>query len=309
MSYWLPVTRFIHLAASILMAALFVFNAVVLFPVVSCNKAHRGSEFAAGRLFWLCFSLTFLSGFVWFLIVSTNVSGAASPFEVDPQTYWLVLTQTRFGHVWLFRLLCGLILAALFLVRSPDLIKALFAVVIVASLGGISHAAAGSTSPRGVALAGDVGHLVAASFWPGGLLPFLLYITAETRRTLPRSWIVVARVCQRFSTVSLLSVLFLAATGVSNAFFIVGDLHSLFATAYGRLLSLKIAVFALMLGFGACNLLVLKPRLLAFEDLGGQTSPPAPVLWLARSVLCETVLGAGILLIVGYLGAMPPPMH
>jgi copper resistance protein D len=138
-----------------------------------------------------------LSGMVWFLIVSTNMSGAASPLAIDPQTYWLVLAQTEFGYVWLFRFFCCLILAALFLMRSPDLIKALFAVVIVASLGGISHAAANSTSLGGLALTGDVAHLVASSFWPGGLLPFLLYVHAETRGTLPKSWMVVARVWLR----------------------------------------------------------------------------------------------------------------
>jgi copper resistance protein D len=291
------------------MAAPFVFKTVVLFPATSSKKAPAGSGFGASSLFWFCFSLTLLSGMVWFLIVSTTMSGTASPLAIDPQTYWLVLAQTEFGHVWLFRFFGCLILAALFLTPSPDMIKALFAVMIVASLGGISHAAANSTSLRGLALAGDVTHLVACSFWPGCLLPFLLYVHAETRGTLPKSWIVVARVCRRFSTVSLLSVLFLAATGVSNAIFIVGDLHALVETGYGRLLLLKIAIFVLMLGFGACNLLVLKPRLLALGHLESETNPPAPVILLVRSVLCETVLGAGILLIVGYLGSTPQTMH
>ena len=309
MSQWFPVTRFIHFAASILMAAPFVFNAVVLFPATDGEKAPRRSGIAAGGLFWVCFTLTLLSGMAWFLIVSTTMSGDASPLAVDPQTYWVVLSQTVFGHVWLLRFLCCLVLVALFLAGCPDVIKALIAVVIVALLSVISHAAANSTNLRGVSLTGDAGHLVASCFWPGGLFPFLLYVRAEMLGPFPKSWIMVARVCQRFSTVSLLSVLFLAATGLSNAIFIVGDLHSLFGTDYGRLLLVKIVSFVLMLGFGACNLLVLKPRLLALGCLESETCTPSPVVWLVRSVLCETVLGICVLLIVGYLGTMPPPMH
>jgi hypothetical protein len=63
MSQLLPLTRFIHFAASILMAALFVFNAVVLFPATSSKKALSGSGFGAGSLFWFSHFCRAWSGF------------------------------------------------------------------------------------------------------------------------------------------------------------------------------------------------------------------------------------------------------
>jgi hypothetical protein len=34
-----------------------------------------------------------------------------------------------------------------------------------------------------------------------------------------------------------------------------------------------------------------------------------PMSSLIRSVACETFLAAGVVLVVGFLGATPPPMH
>jgi hypothetical protein len=64
-------------------------------------------------------------------------------------------------------------------------------------------------------------------------------------------------------------------------------------------------------GFGACNLLVLKPRLirLAVVENQAESSVQKPFKLLVRNVICETLLAAGVLLIVGYLGVTPPPVR
>jgi hypothetical protein len=49
----------------------------------------------------------------------------------------------------------------------------------------------------------------------------------------------------------------------------------------------------------------------AFQNslLEKQTGALKLVASLYRNVVCETVLAAGVLLIVGLLGVIPPPMH
>jgi putative copper export protein len=64
-----------------------------------------------------------------------------------------------------------------------------------------------------------------------------------------------------------------------------------------------------MICFGAWNLLVLKPRLARLAEVEKQKGALELVASLYRNVVCETVLAAGVLLIVGLLGVIPPPMH
>jgi hypothetical protein len=75
--------------------------------------------------------------------------------------------------------------------------------------------------------------------------------------------------------------------------------RDLIATGYGRLLFLKIGLFAAMLAIAAVNKFHLTPR------LAGAPARRA----LLRNSLAETVLGAGVLLLVGALGTMQPAAH
>jgi len=104
---------------------------------------------------------------------------------------------------------------------------------------------------------------------------------------------------------SLLVVAALAATGLTNSYFLVGSLRALVTTGYGRLLTLKLFLFSIMIGFGACNLLRFKPQLpLANKENDMQRDA---LRKLMRNVIAELCLGTLVVLIVGALGATPPP--
>lgn len=96
------------------------------------------------------------------------------------------------------------------------------------------------------------------------------------------------------------------ATGIVNAWILVGSLHALIATGYGRLVMLKIALFATMLLFAAANRLWLTPRLAL--STGGE-----PQLEAFRQLTCnsmiEIALALMIFAIVGVLGTMHPAIH
>lgn len=133
-------------------------------------------------------------------------------------------------------------------------------------------------------------HLVAMAAWLGGLVPLVMVLWwARTDRALLR--VVVA--C--FSGVALVSVATLTLTGLYLAWVQVGSLQALLPTTYGRALLVKLGLFALLIGLGALNLLVLAPHL-------GWRSGRS----LRRTVGVELAVGSVLLLAVGVLTGVAP---
>jgi putative copper resistance protein D len=161
----------------------------------------------------------------------------------------------------------------------------------------ISHAAAASMQPLG--LLGDMVHLCTVGTWIGGLVPLVIFL-ARTRASLGET---VAQVLQRFSTLSLCSVSVIVVSGVSNSWLLVGSIHALFTTLYGRLLLFKLVLFGILVGFGARNRLAIKMNL-----VGAQTGSDFP-RQLRRNAICEACLGAAVVAIVACLGVRPPAVH
>ena len=312
---WLALARTIQIAASVLLAGLFAFKLVVLAPVASRHK--RVDQFQlrlkglCGRLALAAWGVVIVSALAWFGLVAASISGAATPLDIDGDTLRTVLLQTQFGHLWACRLGCCLVLGILLLMGSHEVVTAVFSFAILALLAAAGHsgAIAGNVGP--LPMIGDIGHLIAAALWPGGLVPLLIVLLHQGRAVDQSSERFAADVVRRFSAVSFVVVGLLVATGLLNTYFIVGSTAALFTTDYGRLLLLKIALFILMLGLGAWNLLVLKPRLSRAAMVESQAAAAAtmPIQLLIRSVACETFLAAGVVLVVGFLGTTPPPMH
>ena len=93
-------------------------------------------------------------------------------------------------------------------------------------------------------------------------------------------------------------------SGLSNSWLLVGSIGALFTTPYGLLLLFKLTLFALLLGLGARNRLMIKtapgPKAIRCSDLLSQ---------LRRNVICEICLGLLLVAIVGWLGITPPARH
>lgn len=108
-------------------------------------------------------------------------------------------------------------------------------------------------------------------------------------------------IVQRFSTLSLYCVSVLVVSGPANAWLLVGSFTALFTTRYGALLLFKLALFAIPLGFGARN------RLLVKANLRPTDPPPDLLAQVRRNLRWEIGLGLGVVVVVGWLGATPPP--
>jgi putative copper resistance protein D len=191
--------------------------------------------------------------------------------------------------------------------RAWQCIGAIIATTLLGSLAWAGHAGATLGVERSIHLTADAAHLIAAGLWPGGLLPLTLVLLQACRSSQLSLLLAASAITRRFSALSLLVVAALAATGLTNSYFLVGSLHALVTTGYGRLLTLKVLLFVIMISFGACNLLRFKPQLaLANEQNAKQRDA---LRKLMRNVIAELCIGTLIVLIVGALGATPPPRH
>jgi putative copper resistance protein D len=259
------------------------------------------------------------SGIVWFWIVLARMTGGGLWEMPGIDSIGVAITQTQFGRLWTWRL--GLMflftIANLFArrkcrtflwsSRAWQYAGLIIAITLLASITWAGHAGATIGAGRPIHLTVDSAHLIAAGLWPGGLLPLTLLLVRASRSREPSLLLASGAITRRFSAVSLLVVGALAATGLTNSYFLVGSLPALVTTTYGRLLVMKLFLFSIMIGFGACNLLRFKPQLaLANEQNARQ---PDALRKLMRNVIAELCIGILIVLIVGALGATPPPRH
>ena len=304
----LIITRAVHIAASMLLAGAVTFDlsALGLTSRSGSNNLNDVELRLIHLVFWSLIT-ALLSALCWFWLEVASMSELSLKNTLSATAWGTVLFETQFGRVWQLRL--GLIAAGFPLVASAlarvkarrMLIAVLWpvSVVLLASLAWISHAAAAGMAPLG--LLGDMLHLCAAGLWIGGLLPLAIFLV-RVRPSFSLGETVV-RVVRRFSMLSLCCVTVLIVSGISNSWLLVGSVHALFTTPYGQLLLFKLALFSVLIGFGARNLLAIK-----------STSPADQthtdfLQRLRRNVITEICLGAAVIVIVACLGVTPPAGH
>jgi copper transport protein len=145
---------------------------------------------------------------------------------------------TRFADASLWRL--GLLVVGGFaLVRRWWPAAAIAAVGALATFGWAGHA--GSGDLVGLALGADVVHLAAVSVWLGGLAILATCVVRTGDDA-------VAAVAPRFSRVAFAAVAAVVATGAFQGWRQTRSLDALDGTTYGRLLLVKIALVAVLIG-------------------------------------------------------------
>lgn len=166
--------------------------------------------------------------------------------------------------------------------------------------GAAGHAA--QTSPRGLTLALDWAHLGAGSVWLGGLVGLLVLWFALPKRERAAA----LSVCvQRFSTVALVAVAVLAASGLGEAVDHLPALGALWLTGYGQAILVKTGLLAAALLIASGNLLRSRPRLIAARERPALGEPAARLL--RRLVSGEVVVVAGVVFAATVLSSLAPP--
>lgn len=310
MDYALVLARALHFAATVSACGVVVFAVFIAEPVIAtAARSGSPSEWRTlyarlSRVFWFSLALAFVADVAWFISTVAGIADRPASQIFSDDVAWTVLTSTKFGHVWVLRLVLGVLLAASTW-RGFDgkpiwqrLFQLLLAVGLVASLAWTGHADATPGLQGDVHLVADVLHLIAASAWLGGLLPYVLFLMA-VRGGEASSRAAAVKATQRFSILGILAVETIFVTGFVNSWNLVGGFGALVATNYGRLLLVKIVLFLTMVGFAAVNRFCLAPRL----ALDGATRD------LERNSLIEVALGLLVLSIVGALGTLSPAIH
>jgi putative copper resistance protein D len=312
----LVAVRAIHFAATLMLAGAIIFGALISGPVL-----HRTDGVASTvlrlrllRIAWIGFGVAVISGTAWLVLLAAQMSDRAPAQVISTGILETVLLDTTFGHDWLVRLALAALLAAALAWISPRhtgtsrwMVAALPAAAFAAALVQSGHAAATEGWLGTLHRAADGLHLIAASAWLGGLVPLALLLAAARRQEI--SLACARAATSRFSTLGVISVGTLIATGIVNGWVLAGGVPAWIGTDYGRLLLIKVVLFFAMVAMAAVNRLRLTPRL---AGEGAAASVPAKgeaLRALIRNSLIEAALGLAILVIVGALGTTPPGAH
>lgn len=231
--------------------------------------------------------------------------------QVDLASVMTVLTGMSLGKAVVARV-TGLMLVAVsaaFVRRRPSAALALASIggtVAIGSLAWGGHGAMDDGAIGWLHLGADIAHLVAAGTWIGALVCLLLLVTRPIARSDAAHLRLTHRALDGFSTIGTAVVAVIVATGLVNAWLLVGPANvlALPSSAYGQLLIAKIALFAAMLGFAAANRYRLTPALAAGIDDGDYRGA---VVALRVSVALETGCAVVVLVIVAWLGTLQPP--
>jgi putative copper resistance protein D len=317
--------RAVHFGSCLILQSVFVLLLLAVIPsgnglggevALACDHFHRHLR----RLLVICMLAGGVSGLLWFWFSIASMNGSGLLASLQPNLFWMVLTQTQPGSVWLLRagVALGFAIALCFWFRAkgapkpawlPLPVCALCAVALTASLAWLGHAGAGEEPNQNLHLAGDLLHLMAAGIWPAGLAPFAVFLSCFSKTRDPSFLLTACVSTRRFSALSLSTVGVLFASGIANSYFLVGTFHALVSTDYGLVLLLKIVLSCSIVGIGGWNLLAFRPRLAAAGEIPADKTQRAALSKVARNVWIELCIASLILLVVGLLGIMPPAVH
>lgn len=282
-------------------AALLVLFGSLGFAALALRRAGApGMHGAARRMAVVAAGLALGLGAAWFLAEAALLSGADG-LEQAVAAVPAMLAYLGFARWLLLRLgLLVLMLAGLAVTPADGLRGG--RLVGLTALAGVAlgvqpwlgHAGAAGGVAGWVLPATEVVHLLGAGLWLGGL-PALLAVLVRRHAADPETCLVL----WRFSAISLVAVLAIAASGAVQGWFLVGDVPRLTGTGYGRAVLLKTALFVAALALAAANRQVLLPRL---------ADPAAGAAWrrLRGTVWVEAALGLAIVLAAGWLSGLPP---
>lgn len=314
----LTTIRAIHFASVVMAVGVIFFRFFVVEPALGRTQTHPPFAAALRRrlaaLLWGSLVVAVGSGAGWLLLLAAEIGERPLAATFSDDVAWTLWTSTRFGQLWTARLVLAASIAGWLVAFGSDekpwssgwrgLVAAALAAALIGSLALAGHGGSTPGTAGDFHLASDALHLVAAGAWVGGLVPLALLLAAARRGADPRSQAVAPLATRRFSTLGVISVATLLASGTVNTLFLAGSWPTLVGTTYGQLLLLKIALFAAMVFIAAINRRRLTPRL---ADLS--RSGPHAMRRLTRNSLMEAGLGLVILFIVGALGNMPPGLH
>ncbi len=215
----LILARWLHLSASILLASLFLFEAVILLPAARKSSGGTGHPLDTIQrvtcrtgLWTLLVSL--ISWFGWGWLVASTMTGDELVECLWSGDWLTVLTRTQFGYIWFFRVIISLVFGIILWMvvrrsRRQSFLRTALAglsVIELVSLAWAGHATASAGSFGVVHLLGDALHLLTSAFWPGALVPLAAFLLLLLKSSQVEALRLAVSVVRRFSASSLIAV-------------------------------------------------------------------------------------------------------
>ncbi len=161
---------------------------------------------------------------------------------IDPRLMWLVLLIILAAALWLQRIGWAIgVITPMLLLQSALSRSAMLVDWLLPSFT-------------------DWLHLTLAAIWLGGVALLGLVIMPAVLHDLAHIPALTS-ILRRFSPIATFCVLGLGLSGIIQAALFISDFNALFTTAYGQALLAKLALFILLIGFGAWHQQVMMPRL------------------------------------------------
>jgi cytochrome c oxidase assembly factor CtaG/putative copper export protein len=187
-----------------------------------------------------------LTSLVWALgqalnIVTTlaNILGSSLSGALDPTSLRSFATQIDLGKYMLVQLFLALIISALVTrVRSVASTNLLLLISLIAVIAPIFASHSASSGSHALAIGSLVVHVVALTFWVGGLIAISVLSAHDRAIALPR-----------FSALALWSVVAVVISGSANAWARL-NFQSAWSSNYARLVLVKIVLTAALIYFG-----------------------------------------------------------
>ena len=296
----------VRLALYGLLSGLFGLSA---FSLYGLRSGERGDALALKP--WLVGggALGLLLSAVALALLAASMAGTP-PWPIDREAIGMLLSGSATGTAWEVRMVALLVATIGAMVAAgralPLGLVALASGIALATLAWIGHGAMDDGTTGWAHLVADIFHLLAAGAWVGALLGLILLVTRPVSRVDAAHLALTHRALHGFGTVGTIIVVTLVATGLINAWLLVGpgNIAALGTTLYGRLLLAKLVLFAAMLGLAALNRFRLTPRFetsLAAKDHRGALGA------LRRSLAVEVTCIVAVLALVAWLGTLEPP--
>ncbi|TNV22865.1 copper homeostasis membrane protein CopD [Buttiauxella sp. B2] len=280
--------RFIHFTALM----------VLLGSTIACSllAPQAFKPVLIRRLKWLWHSavwMTMLSATL-LLCAQAGIMGSGWHDAINPQI-WQAVLGTRFGSVWLWQILLGVVTVVVLLLK-PRTLQAMLLILAAAQLillAGVGHAAMREGTVGGLQRMNHAVHLLSAGWWVGGLLPLLMCMRMARK---PRWQRAAITAMMRFSRYGHIAVAAVLLSGLINSLMILGWSLPM-ESNYVRLLGVKVVFVAMMVIIALYNRYFLVPR---FNRAPTATKQFIQLTWL------EVILSALVLMAVSVFATWEP---
>jgi putative copper resistance protein D len=302
----LVLSRFALYLGLMLAFGLLVFALQALTPDRSASSAARQTLLRLAGAATIV-SLLASGATLWAMAQSMSGSNDAGAVWGVVQT---LLTQTTVGMAWNLRV--AVLLVSLWFTaasgsdtRNRVAMASVLGAVALATLAWAGHGAMNEGPQAWIHLGIDIAHLLAAGAWVGALVALTLISRAASGHAEQKKTVaLLSSAATGFARSGTLIVAVLITSGIVNYIIIVGPtLSGLIETLYGRLLLVKLALFAAMLTLAAANRFRLAP---ALERARRDDDAATAVSTLTRSLYLETSLAILILGLVAWIGTLDP---